>query len=109
MKRAYDPFSPDDGKRILVDGLWPRGIKKASAHIDEWMREIAPSAELRKWYAHDPAKWEEFRKKYKSELKTKPELVKKLKSEAASGTVTLVFAAKDAEHANAAVLKEILK
>ncbi|MDA8174847.1 MAG: DUF488 family protein [Nitrospiraceae bacterium] len=109
IKRAYDPFSPDDGRRILVDGLWPRGIKKAGAHIDEWMKDIAPSAELRKWYAHDPAKWEEFRKKYKSELKTKPELVKKLKSEAAKGTVTLVFAARDAEHANAAVLKEILK
>lgn len=109
IKRAYDPFSPDDSRRILVDRLWPRGIKKTGAHIDEWMKDIAPSPELRKWYGHDPAKWEEFRKKYKNELKGKPELIKRLKSEAAKGTVTLLFAAKDAEHANAAVLKEVLK
>lgn len=67
-KRVYDPPSPEDGKRILIDRLWPRGIKKEEAHIDEWLREIAPSTELRKWFSHDPAKWQEFRKRYNKEL-----------------------------------------
>lgn len=107
-KRIYDPAAPEDGKRILIDRLWPRGITKEEAKIDEWMRDIAPSTELRKWFSHDPAKWEEFRKRYKRELENKTELLKKIKTEADKGIVTLLFAARDTEHVNAAVLKEVL-
>ncbi len=108
-KRVYDPPSPDDGKRILIDRLWPRGIKKEEAKIDEWLRDIAPSTELRKWFSHDPVKWQEFRKRYKDELKKKSELVEKLKAEAKKGDITLLFAAKDTEHVNAVVLKEVIE
>lgn len=108
-KRIYDPASPDDGKRILIDRLWPRGIKKEEAKIDEWLKDIAPSGELRKWFSHDPAKWQEFRKRYKDELKKKSELVEKLKAEAKKGNITLLFAAKDTEHVNAVVLKEVIE
>ncbi len=108
-KRVYDPVSPDDGRRILIDRLWPRGIRKEEAHIDEWLREIAPSTELRKWFSHDPAKWEEFKKRYKKELEGKEELVRALKAEARKGTITLLFAAKDTVHVNAEVLKEVLR
>ncbi len=107
-KRIYDPPASEDGKRVLIDRLWPRGIKKEEARIDEWLRDIAPSTELRKWFSHDPAKWEEFRKRYKKELSNNAELLKKLKAEADNGIITLLFAARDAEHANAAVLKEVL-
>ncbi len=108
-KRVYDPVSPDDGRRILIDRLWPRGVRKEEAHIDEWLREIAPSTELRKWFSHDPAKWEEFKKRYKKELEDKEELVRALKAEARKGTITLLFAAKDTVHVNAEVLKEVLR
>ncbi len=108
IKRIYDPASPDDGKRILIDRLWPRGIKKEEAKIDEWLRDIAPSTELRKWFSHDPEKWQEFKKRYKRELTDKEELLRKLKVEAKKGTITLLFAAKDTKHMNAAVLKEVL-
>ena len=108
-KRAYDPPSRDDGRRILVDRLWPRGVRKEDAGIDEWMKDIAPSNELRKWFAHDPAKWPEFKKRYFSELKKKPELLERLRDEAGKGTVTLLFAAKDAEHNNAIVLRELIE
>ncbi len=107
-KRIYDPPAADDGKRILIDRLWPRGIAKEKAKVDEWLKDIAPSAELRKWFSHDPAKWDEFRQRYKKELSNNSELLKKLKAEADRGIVTLLFAARDAEHANAAVLKEVL-
>jgi len=107
-KRVYDPASQSDGKRILIDRLWPRGIRKEAAKIDEWMREIAPSDDLRKWFAHDPAKWPEFKRRYLNELKKKSELVEKLRAEAKKGTVTLLFAAKDIEHDNAVVLKEVI-
>ncbi len=107
-KRIYDQASLADGKRILIDRLWPRGIKKEEAKIDEWLRDIAPSTELRKWFSHDPAKWQEFKKRYKRELQDKAELVSKLKTEAKKGTITLLFAAKDTEHVNAVVLKEVL-
>jgi uncharacterized protein YeaO (DUF488 family) len=107
-KRIYDPASPDDGRRILIDRLWPRGIKKEEAKIDEWLRDIAPSAELRKWFSHDPEKWQEFKKRYKRELKDKSELVRTLRAKAKKGTITLLFASKDTEHVNAAVLKEVL-
>ncbi len=108
IKRAYDPPAVDDGKRILVDRLWPRGIKKEDLHVDEWLKDIAPSNGLRTWFGHDPSRWKEFRDRYIRELRTKQELVKQLRREAKEGTVTLVFAAKDCEHANAVVLKEVL-
>jgi uncharacterized protein YeaO (DUF488 family) len=108
IKRVYDPISADDGKRILVDRLWPRGIKKEKAHIDEWLKEISPSNELRKWYSHDPAKWAEFKKRYKQEIVGKEELLKKIKAEARKQTVTLLFSSKELERNNAVALKEML-
>ncbi|MCL4490872.1 MAG: DUF488 domain-containing protein [Nitrospirae bacterium] len=107
VKRIYEQASPDDGRRILVDRLWPRGIKKDKADIDEWVKEIAPSNELRKWFSHEPSRWQEFKSKYKDELKGKTELVEKLR--AGKGTTTLLFSARDAEHNNAVALKEILE
>jgi len=108
IKRIYDKREEDDGRRILVDRLWPRGIKKETAGIDEWMKDIAPGDELRKWFSHEPSRWQEFRKRYKEELKGKRELVNKLLEESEKGNVTLLFAAKDTEHNNAVVLKEEL-
>ena len=108
IKRVYDPPAPDDGKRILVDRLWPRGIKKGQARVDAWVKEIAPSTWLRTWFGHDPSRRREFRDRYIRELRTKPELVRQLRQEAKEGTVTLVFSAKDCDHANAVVLKEVL-
>ncbi len=109
IKRIYDPPSASDGKRILIDRLWPRGLSKDKARIDEWMKEIAPSDELRKWFGHDPEKWQEFRKRYKYELRGKNELILKLKLASKKGTVTLLFSAKDENSNNAAVLKEVLE
>lgn len=109
LKRIYDPVSPDDGKRILVDRLWPRGIKKDKTVIDEWLKDIAPSDELRKWFSHDPSKWYEFKKRYIKELRSKPELIERLRKEAKREKVTLLFSAKDVEHNNAVVLKEVLE
>ena len=108
VKRVYTPASAEDGQRFLVDRLWPRGIKKEDARIDEWLRDIAPSNELRRWFSHDPARWPEFKKRYVGELRKKMELVEKLRSEAKKGTITLLFAAKDVEHDNAVVLKEVI-
>ena len=108
VKRVYDPVSSDDGKRILVDRLWPRGIKKEKAHIDEWLREISPSNELRQWYSHDPAKWPEFKKRYKQEIAGKEDLLKKIKAEARKQTITLLFSSKELERNNAHALKEML-
>lgn len=107
-KRIYDLPSKDDGKRLLVDRLWPRGLSREAAEIDEWINEIAPSDELRKWFGHEPARWQEFRNKYKDELRAKRELITKLKLESKKGTITLLYAAKDIEHNNAIVLKEVL-
>ncbi len=107
IKRVYEGASPRDGRRILVDRLWPRGIKKENAALDEWLKEIAPSNELRKWFGHDPSRWQEFRKQYKKELAAKHELIEKLRREAAAGRgVTLLYAARDEVHNNAVVLKE---
>ncbi len=108
IKRVYEPPAPGDGKRILVDRLWPRGIKREEAHIDVWLKDIAPSAELRMWFNHEPSKWREFKGRYIRELKTKQELIKQLRHDVQKGTVTLVFAAKDSEHANAVVLRDVL-
>lgn len=107
-KRVYDEPAAEDGKRILVDRLWPRGISKDAARIDEWLKEIAPSDELRKWFGHDPARWDEFRERYRRELEAKAELLEQLRGLAKKGTVTLLFAAKDEAHNNAMVLKEML-
>lgn len=109
LKRVYDPPSKDDGMRILVDRLWPRGIKKDEAKIDEWMKDIAPSDELRKWFSHEPSKWEEFKRRYREELKKNHSLIERLSLESKIGTVTLLFAAKDEEHNNAVVLKEVIE
>lgn len=109
IKRIYDSVSADDGRRILVDRLWPRGIKKNEAKIDEWLKDIAPSDELRKWFSHEPSKWQEFKKRYRSELKKNSGLIERLIAESKRGIITLLFAAKDKEHNNAVVLKEVIE
>lgn len=109
MKRAYEPASKDDGFRILVDRLWPRGLTKEKVAADLWLKEIAPSTELRKWFGHDPEKWDEFRKKYKTELKDKEDLIDIIKNKAKHGKVTLVYGAKDETHNEAVVLLDYLK
>ena len=108
IKRIYDPPSSEDGTRILVDRLWPRGVTKEAASLDEWLKEIAPSDELRHWFGHDPARWTEFRERYRTELKLHGDLLDRLRTQGGKGTITLLFAAADTEHNNAAVLKEIL-
>lgn len=108
LKRVYDPYADSDGKRILVDRLWPRGIKKEDARMDLWLKDIAPSNELRKWFGHDPGRWQEFRRRYREELKEKSDLVRELRKAASKGTVTLLYSAKDTEHNNAVVLKEVI-
>ncbi|BEH11975.1 MULTISPECIES: DUF488 domain-containing protein [Geobacter] len=108
VKRIYDEPATEDGTRVLVDRLWPRGIAKDKARIDEWLKEIAPSDELRQWFGHDPARWDEFRERYRQELDAKAELLDGLRKLVAGGTVTLLFAAKDEKHNNAVVLKDIL-
>jgi uncharacterized protein YeaO (DUF488 family) len=109
IKRVYEPQSPDDGKRILVDRLWPRGLSKEKAGVDLWLKDIAPSTELRKWFGHDPAKWTEFQKRYRAEEKENAEPLTALKREAKAGLVTLLFGAKDEEHNEAIILQSILK
>ena len=109
IKRVYDMPDKTDGMRVLVDRLWPRGIKKEDAGLDLWLKDMAPSDELRKWFSHDPSKWQEFRKRYRHELKDKPEMIEDLKKAARQGTVTLLYAAKDADRNNAVVLKEMLE
>ena len=107
-KRIYDPPGADDGRRLLVDRLWPRGVSREAARLDDWLKELAPSDGLRRWFGHNPALWEEFRARYREELKTHGELLDDLRAEAKRGTVTLLFAARDTEHNNAVVLKEML-
>ena len=102
IKRIYDRASSDDGKRIYVDSLWPRGMKKEEVKIDEWLKEISPGDALRKWFGHDPSKYEEFKRRYTQELENHSEILEKIK------TVTLLFSARDVDYNNATVLKEIL-
>ncbi len=109
IKRAYDPVSPDDGCRILVGRLWPRGVSKERAALDLWLKDVAPSTELREWFGHDPAKWGEFRRRYWKELDDKPEDIGILKKRARAGPVTLIYSARDREHNAAAALKEYLE
>jgi uncharacterized protein YeaO (DUF488 family) len=108
IKRAYEEPDPRDGMRILVDRLWPRGLTKEKAKIDLWLKDLAPSTELRKWFAHDPAKWPEFQVRYQEELKNNQELLLHLRHEAARGTVTLVYGAKDQQHNEAVILQRLL-
>jgi uncharacterized protein YeaO (DUF488 family) len=109
-KRIYEPSAEEDGFRILVDKLWPRGVKKEEAEIDVWLKELAPTDELRKWFSHDPQKWEEFKKKYEKQLATKKELLHRIKRmEKEKGNITLLYSARDTEHNNAVALLAILK
>jgi uncharacterized protein YeaO (DUF488 family) len=108
IKRIYEPTEPSDGFRVLVDRLWPRGISKERAALDLWMKEIAPSPELRLWFGHDPERWTEFQSRYRAELKEHDSDIAELRSHAHKGTVTLLFGARDVEHNEAVVLKEVL-
>lgn len=108
IKRAYEPPSPGDGTRVLVDRLWPRGVSKSAAAVEQWMKEVAPSDELRKWFGHDVARWEEFRRRYGAELDAHGDLVRELRSMARAGPLTLVYSAHDEEHNQAVVLRERL-
>lgn len=108
IKRVYEPRNEQDGKRILVDRLWPRGLSKEKAGVDLWLKDVAPSAELRRWFGHDPARWKEFQKRYRGELKKNSGSVSILKREAENGPVTLLFGAKDEDHNEAVVLRSIL-
>lgn len=108
IKRVYESPDKKDGTRILVDRLWPRGLTKEKAKVDLWLKDIAPSAELRKWFGHDPEKWMEFKKRYQAELNENAASVSQLKEQIKKGTVTLVYGAKDEEHNDAFFLKEYL-
>jgi uncharacterized protein YeaO (DUF488 family) len=108
IKRIYDRPDPQDGFRVLVDRLWPRGIRKDRARLDLWLKEVAPSTALRREFGHDPARWAEFRRRYEAELKREPNALALLRDKAGRGTVTLLYAARDPEHNNAAALKSIL-
>jgi len=110
LKRAYETYHKDDGFRVFVDRLWPRGISKERAHFNLWLKDIAPSTELRKWFRHDPKKWKGFKEKYEKELKDKKELINQLKLlEKKNMILTLVYGAKDKEHNEAIVLASLLK
>lgn len=110
LKRAYERREPRDGYRVLVDRLWPRGLRKGALELDEWLRDLAPSNDLRKWFAHDPERWQEFRQRYRRELSSGParKLVDDLRDRLDRGPLTLVYGARDEEHNNAVVLKSVL-
>jgi uncharacterized protein YeaO (DUF488 family) len=108
LKRAYEAPSSADGVRILVDRLWPRGVRKSDAAIDRWMKEIAPSTELRRWFGHDPKRWDEFRHRYRIELSRHEDLLNELRAIARKGPVTLVYAARDEDHNEAVMLRDVL-
>ena len=108
LKRVYEPKSPSDGARILIDRLWPRGVTKKVAALDRWYRDLAPSTELRKWFGHDVDRWSEFRRRYVAELKEYREQLDELRRLARKGRVTLIFGARDEKHNDAVVLKSVL-
>jgi len=109
IKRVYEEPDRNDGERILVDRLWPRGLTKEKAHVDLWLKEIAPSTELRKWFDHDPEKWKSFCGRYETEIRQKDDLIKVLKQKARQGTITLIYGARDEKHNEALVLKQFLE
>ena len=109
IKRVYDPPADDDGMRVLIDRLWPRGLGKASARIDLWLKEVAPSDELRRWFGHEPERWAEFQRRYREELKTRPQVLGQLTALAGEGRLTLLYAAKDQTRNNAVVLLKLLQ
>jgi uncharacterized protein YeaO (DUF488 family) len=109
LKRAYEPAAASDGERILIDRMWPRGVTREEARLSEWARELAPSTELRRWFGHDPARFSEFRRRYTAELAAQELKLRELRRRARAGTMTLVYAARDAEHNDAVVLAEILR
>lgn len=110
VKRVYDPPAPEDGYRVLVDRLWPRGLSKDRAAVNEWLREVAPSTDLRRWFAHDPARWAEFKRRYSAELAAPAarEAIARLQTLAADGEITLLYAATEEVHNNAVALREYL-
>jgi uncharacterized protein YeaO (DUF488 family) len=108
-KRAYDPAEDRDGYRILIDHVWPRGVSRERARLDDWARELAPSDEVRKWFDHDPARFAEFRERYRDELAAQSEQLEELRRRATRGPLTIVYAARDREHNNAVVLTELLR
>jgi uncharacterized protein YeaO (DUF488 family) len=108
IKRIYEPASPDDGRRILVDRLWPRGLSKERAGADLWLKDIAPSSGLRKWFGHDPEKWTEFQNRYRAELDSNEEAVKTLKQAVGKGKATLLYGAHDERNNHAVVLRDML-
>ena len=109
LKRAYEPASRSDGYRVLIDRIWPRGVSKEEARLDEWARELAPSTELRRWFDHEPAKFDEFRRRYRAELAGHEQKLRELRRRARGGTLTLVYGARDTEHNDAVVLAELLR
>ncbi len=109
LKRAYDAAAKSDGARFLVERLWPRGVKKDSLALEAWLKDVAPSTNLRKWFSHDPAKWSEFRRRYFEELRTNPQPWEPLLAAARRGRVTLVYSSHDTEHNNAVALKDFLE
>lgn len=108
-KRIYDPPEPGDGYRVLIDHVWPRGVSHERARLDEWTRELAPSDDLRRWFDHDPARFAEFRARYRHELAAEHARLEKLRARAQAGPVTILYAARDREHNNAVVLAELLR
>jgi uncharacterized protein YeaO (DUF488 family) len=109
LKRAYEPAAGSDGRRILIDRLWPRGVSNRRAAIDEWMKDIAPSTQLRRWFAHDPARWPEFQRRYKRELAERDDELRRIAALASRGRVTLVYAARDEAHNDAVVLAAVVR
>jgi uncharacterized protein YeaO (DUF488 family) len=109
LKRAYEPPAASDGYRVLIDRIWPRGVSREQALLGEWARELAPSSELRRWFDHDPARFEEFRRRYSKELAAQDDKLRELRRRARAGTLTLVYGARDTEHNDAVVLAEILR
>jgi uncharacterized protein YeaO (DUF488 family) len=109
IKRVYDAPAKADGFRVLVDRVWPRGVSKEKAAVGLWMKEIGPSTELRKWFGHDPARWDEFRARYRDELAAKRDLLDELRGHAEKGRLTLVYSARDEAHNQAMVIREVLK
>lgn len=109
LKRAYEPAASSDGYRVLVDRLWPRGVSRDRAKLDEWERELSPSTELRRWFEHDPSRFDEFRRRYLDELRDQRPRLKELRRRARGGTLTLVYSARDRDHNDAVVLAEVIR